>query len=354
MRAGIPLMLMLLLMLAWSGTAMAELVLPPGFTASVYATGEGFDGGTVQGVRGIPAVSTLAFDEAGILYLARTGRRYVGGEVEDIWPIYRIPPGGARLTPKTEASFFHGPPLRNPQVGAIANGREVFVTTFDRDRKIGVLYRIADGRVELVAGGTPSKGMAPLLKQPEGVAIDGAGNLFVADRDQGVVIKLDPAGQVLDPRFVALTRPRVLAFDGSGNLWIGSDGKAEAPWQQGPGEIWLLRPEGRPRLVLTGPVPQAIGVGPSGLLFVVDRHAGEIFALTAEGTKVEFARFTDGDTARGLGFAPATLRTRQAGLAGDLFVVTIRRGAWPVNEVTRISGPFDELTRQRPPRETPR
>lgn len=348
MRAQISLMLILLL--AWPCASVAELILPPGFTASVYATGDGFDAGTAQGVRGMPAVSTLSFDEAGFLYLARTGRRYVGGEVEDIWPIYRIPPGGARLTPKTEASFFHGPPLPNPQVGTFAHGRDLFVTTFDRDRKIGVLYRITDGRIELVAGGTPSKGTPPLLKQPEGVAIDGAGNVFVADRDQGMIIKLDPTGRVLDPRSAAFTRPRVLAFDGSGRLWIGCDGKAEAPWQPGPGEIWLMERPGGPRLLLTGPVPQAIAVGPGGLLFVADRQAGEVFALTTEGTKVEFARFTDGDTARGLGFAPVTPRTRQAGLAGDLFVVAIRRGAWPVNDVIRISGPFDELLRPRQPR----
>jgi DNA-binding beta-propeller fold protein YncE len=342
-RIAIP----LLLMLVWPCAVAAELVLPPGFTASVYVTGEGFDTRAAASGRGMPAVSTLAFDDAGSLYLARTGRRYTGGDVEDIWPVYRIPLGGARLTPKSEASFFYGPPLRNPQVGAVGNGRDLFVTTFDRDRQIGVLYRIADGRIEMVAGGTPAKGTPPLLRQPEGVVVDGAGNLLVADRNQGVVIKLDPAGRVLDPRHVAVARPRVLALDGAGRLWIGSDGKAEAPWQPGPGEIWMRSPEGEPRMVLQGPVPQAIGVSAGGNLFVADRHGAQVFAVTPEGTKVEFARFTDGDTTRGLGFAPATLRTREAGLAGDLFLVTIRRGAWPVNEVIRISGPFDELVRQR-------
>jgi sugar lactone lactonase YvrE len=345
MRAWIS--LGLVLTLAWPWAAAAELLLPPGFSASVYVTGEGFDTGSAQGVRGLPAVSTMAFDEAGYLYLARTGRRYVGGEVEDIWPVYRVPPGGARLTPKTEASFFYGPPLHNPQVGVVRNGRDLFLTTFDRDRKIGVLYRIADGRIELVAGGTPSGGTAPLFRQPEGVAIDPAGNLFVADRNQGVIVKLDPTGRVLDSRYAALTRPRLLAVDGEGRLWIGADAKAEAPWQQGPGEIWQVGPQGgAPRLVFTGPVAQAMSVNPGGHVFVADRNSAQIFALTGEGTKVEFARFTDGDTARGLAFAPATPQTRRAGLAGDLFAVVIRRGAWPVNEVIRISGPFDELMRR--------
>ncbi|MGH7332497.1 MAG: hypothetical protein ACREKS_07060 [Candidatus Rokuibacteriota bacterium] len=335
------------LLLCVPGPAEAELLLPPGFTASVYVTGDGFDIGTNRDVRGIPSMSTLAFDDTGALYLSRSGRRYVGGEVEDIWAVYRIPAGGAQLTPKTAATFFYGPPLPNPQVGVVRGGRELFVTTFDRERRIGVLYRIVDGRIELVAGGTPSKGTPPLLKQPEGVTVDATGNLYVADREQGAVIRLDPSGQILDSRYVTLVRPRVLAFDGGGKLWVGSDAKAEAPWQQGPGEVWQVSPQGVPRLVLSGPVAQAISVSPGGNLFVADRHGAEVFALTTEGTKVPFARFTDGDTTRSLAFAPISGGTSKAGIAGDLFVVAIKRGAWQVNEIIRISGPFDELVRQR-------
>jgi len=216
--------------------ARADLELPPGVTAQVYVTGEGFDASDSRGARGIPAVSTLAFDENGVLYLARTGRRYMGGEVEDIWPLYRIPAGGARLTREHHAAYLHGPPLPNPQVGAVRGGRELFITTFDRDRRIGVLYRVMGGRAELFAGGTPEGGQSPLLKQPEGVAVD-AGGFYVADRDRGAIVRLDPTGRVLDARHTVLRRPRVLAVDGAGALWIGADGDAEAPWQQGAGEI---------------------------------------------------------------------------------------------------------------------
>ncbi len=328
-------------------SALAGLELPPGFSAQVYVTGEGFDSSAGRGAPGIPATATLTFDQAGVLYLARNGRRYFGGEAEDIWPIYRIPLGGARLTPQSEARYLYGPPLPNPQVGAIRGGRELFITTFDRDRKVGVLYRMVDGRAELFAGGTPERGTPPLLKQPEGVALDAGGGFFVADRDQGAIVRLDPTGQVLSRRYVTITRPRVLAVDGSGSLWIGSDGNAEAPWQQGPGEIVQVSPEGVPRVVLRGPVAQAIALSPGGHLVVADRHAGQVFAVTPEGTRVELARFTEGDAPRSLTFAPATPETRRAGIAGDLFVVTINRGAFPVNEVFRISGPLDELIRER-------
>ncbi len=333
----------LLLLLVIPGPANAELVLPEGFIAQVYVGGSGFESDLAQAVGGIPAASTLAFDDAGMLYLARTGRRYSGGDVEALWPIYRVPPGGAHLTRDSEPRFLHGPPLPNPQVAAIRAGRELFLTTFDRDRQIGVLYRMLDGTIELFAGGTPPPGRPPLLRQPEGAAVDAEGNLYVADRGDGRIVRLDALGRVLDPRWLSVPRPRVLAMGHRGDLWVGSDGSAEAPWQSGPGAIWRVGPGGAAQVVLRGPIPAGMSVGPGGHLFVADRHAGHIFALSPDGTRRDFARFTDGDAPRGLCFAPVSVGTRRAGIAGDLFVVIIRRGAWPLNEVIRISGPFDRL-----------
>jgi hypothetical protein len=227
--------------------AAAELVLPAGFSAKVYVTGEGFDSDAARGIRGIPSTSTLAFDQAGALYLARSGRRYLGGEVYDRWPLYRIPAGGARLTPDTETRYLYGPPLPNPQVAGMRRGLELLVTTFDRERKIGALYRLIDGRAELLAGGTPERGSQPVLRQPEGAAVDGAGNVYVADRAQGVVVRFDPEGRVTNPRHVVIARPRLLAVDDKDHLWVGSDGTAEAPIQQGPGEILQISPQGLTR-----------------------------------------------------------------------------------------------------------
>ena len=323
--------------------AAAELVLPAGFSATVYVTGDGFDSDAARGIRGIPSTATLAFDQAGALYLARSGRRYLGGEVYDRWPLYRIPAGGARLTPDTETRYLYGPPLPNPQVAGMRRGLELLVTTFDRERKIGALYRLIDGRAELLAGGTPERGSQPVLRQPEGAAVDGAGNVYVADRAQGVVVRFDPEGRVTNPRHVVIARPRLLAVDDKDHLWVGSDGTAEAPIQQGPGEILQISPQGSPATVYRGPVAAAIGLGASNRLFVADRHEKQIFVLTPDGKRITFASFTDGDAPRGLCFAPVTPETRRAGVAGDLFVVTIKAGAWPVNEVVRISGPFDEL-----------
>jgi hypothetical protein len=325
--------------------AGAEMQLPPGFTATLYVSGDGFDDNRVA--RGVPSISGLAFAADGTLYASRSGRRYMGGEVEDMWPVFRFPLGGARVTRETEARYRYGPPLLNPQVG-VTRGAELLVTTYDRDRGHGVLYRIVDGRAELVAGGTPARGTPPVLKQPEGVGLDPAGNVYVADRQHGAVLRLDATGHVLDPRWLTVLRPRLLVARGE-RVWIAADLETEAPWQRGTGEIWSIGPEGR-RLALRGPIAWGMDVSHAGHLFVADRQGARIVAVGGDGTSFDFATFTDNDAPRALSWAPDTEATRRAGIAGDLFVTVIRRGTWSLNDIVRISGPFDELVRSRLPR----
>jgi hypothetical protein len=327
--------------------AWAEITLPAGFTVRVYVTGDGFGGSSSYSGPGIPTTPTLAVDHSGALYLARTGRRYSGGEFDYLTPLYRIAAGGARLTAATEARYFHGPPLNNAQVSSGRGGREVLVTTFDRERQVGVLYRLVDGRVLFFAGGTPEPGTPPVLVQPEGAAVDTTGHVYVADRARGVVVRFDPTGRLLDLDYARVVRPRTLTVDEQDHLWIGSDGGAEAPWQAGPGAVWRVPPGGERQLMVEGPVPQGLSPGPGGSVFVADRQSGEIFGVTADGKRIGLARFTGGDAPRGLAFVPDTPATRAAGLAGDLLVSVIRTGVFQLNQIVRISGPFPELARPR-------
>jgi hypothetical protein len=339
------LVLLLVALLVAPAVAGGEILLPPGFTVQAYVTGEGFDT-SERAARGLPSSSTLAVDNTGVLYVARTGRRYSGGEVDDLWPIYRFPPGGARVTKATESRFLYGPPLPNAQIAGVRAGRDLLVTTFDRDRKVGVLYVMTDGHAELLAGGTPPKGTPAVLTQPEGVAADAAGNIYVADRANDRVVKVGPRGALLDAMRVAVKRPRILAVGGDGTLWVAGDGPAEAPWQRGPGEIWRVAGDEPPALVLRGPVATGMALAPTGHLLIADRQATEIFVLGAEGKPLPFAKFTDGDAPRSLAFAPVTPETERAGIAGSLFVVGISKGAWPVNEILKISGPFERFLRE--------
>jgi DNA-binding beta-propeller fold protein YncE len=327
--------------------AAAELQLPPGFTAEVYVTGQGFDSSSERGIQGFPAASTLGLDPAGMLYVAKTGARFRSGEVDDLSSIYRFPVGGTRLSPDTEARFFHGPPLRSPQVAAVRGRADVFVTTYDRDRQIGALYRLTDGRAVLFAGGTPPRGTPPLLKHPEGVAVDAAGHVYVADREQGLVVRLDPTGQVVDPKYLRVMRARMLAFDEQGHLWIASDGTAETPFRDGVGQILRATPDGRLSVAVEGPLVAGMSPSPGGALFVAQRRSSRLFVVTPQGRQLDFAGVTEGSYLRGLAFAPVTPETRRAGIAGDLFLIAIPRQMWAINEVIRVSGPFDAWVRQK-------
>jgi NHL repeat len=326
--------------------AAAELVLPPGFTTQTYVTGQGFDPGGERGGAGIPSASTLGFDQTGALYLGKTGARFRGGEVEDLTPLYRIPAGGARLTPESESRFFYGPPLRNPQVAAVRPNGDLFVTTYDRDRRIGALYRIVDRRPVLFAGGTPAGGGEPLLRHPEGVAVDSADYVYVADRERGAIVRLDPGGTVVDSEYLSILRPRMLAFDEAGQLWIAGDGTAETPFQDGAGQVWRAGRDKSLTRMLEGPLPGGLALSPGGLAFVVQRRAAKVFAVTPDGRRIDVVGTSEGTFLRGLGFAPVTPETRRAGIAGDLFLIVVRRQIWSINEVVRVSGPFDEFIRR--------
>src|SRR5262249_299850 len=104
--------------------------------------------------------------------------------------------------------------------------------------------------------------------------------------------------------------------------------------------------EGTPAVVHRGPVAAGFGLSPSNRLFVADRHEKQIFVLTPDGKRVSFASFTANDAPRSLCFAPITPHTNPTALPRALFVIMIRAGAWPVNEIVRISGPFEEFVRQ--------
>ena len=333
-----------------AGFDFAGMKLPPGFTATTYISGAGFDPNQRQSAPGLPAIVTITFDSRGNLYFARTANRLREIYGSDSAPIYRLPVGPARITPDMEGQFLFGPPLSDPDEAAVNEKGEVFVSSSDRKKGFGSLYRLSSsGEAVLFAGGPPAPGSPPLLKDPEGIAFDPSGHIYVTDADLGVVVKLDRRGNVLNAKFLSgLGRGRTLTFDPRGHLWIGTDGLHNTPHMDGSGRIYRVSlPDGKLRLIHSGPLPSGMSLSPGGFLFVAQRRAGKIFALTPEGKRVEFASFSGQSDVRTLAFPPITKETRKAGIAGDLFVMVFPMLDYPVREVIRISGPFDAYVKQR-------
>ena len=63
---------------------------------------------------------------------------------------------------------------------------------------------------------------------PQAVAIDGAGNAWVADFDNNSVSEFSSSGASLSPStgylFNIVDSPGAIAVDGSGNVWIANSG----------------------------------------------------------------------------------------------------------------------------------
>ena len=331
---------------AGDGFDFKGMKLPPGFTATTYITAEGFDITPGKSAPGLPAIVTINFDGQGNLYFARTANRLREIYGSNSGAIYRIPVGPAKITTATEKKIRFGPPLSDPdEMGVNATG-EVFVSTMDRRTQVGSVYKLSpSGRATLFAGGA---GAPQLLQDPEGIAFDAAGNVYVADDDLGRVVKLDPKGMVLNPKFISgAERFRTLTYDPRGFLWVGSDGLHSSAHVDGSGRIYRASlPDGKLKLLHSGPLASGMGLSPGGNLFSAQRRSGKIFALTPEGKYVGFATFGGQSALRTLAFPPDNAATRKAGIAGDLFVMVFPMLDYPVREIIRIRGPFDKFVKE--------
>lgn len=177
---------------AGDGFDFAGMKLPPGFTATPYVRGVGFDPSEGRNAPGLPAIVTITFDSKGALYFARTANRLSEIYGTDYAPIYRISPGPATIKVDNEKKILFGPTLSDPDEAEVDKNGDVFVNSENREEGFGSLYKLSStGEAVLFAGGPPAPGSSLLLKNPEGIAFDPAGNVYVVDYDIGVVVKLD-------------------------------------------------------------------------------------------------------------------------------------------------------------------
>jgi sugar lactone lactonase YvrE len=165
----------------------------------------------------------VAVDASGNIYVADSGNDRIQklsptGQSLAIWQ--NCLPGSNPCTPapgQNPGQFF------NPQGIAVDGQGNVYVSEVDNNR---IQKLTPDGKSLGVFGGPQGDGPGQ-FNQPFGISLDRAGNLYVADLNNNRVQKLSPGGQPLAVFGSGrgsgpgqLVQPRGVAVDADGNVYI--------------------------------------------------------------------------------------------------------------------------------------
>lgn len=173
--------------------------------------------------------------------------------------IYEIAPGGS---PTTYAENQAG-----PSGLAFDHSGNLFVT----DTTGGNIF-------EFTPGGSESTFASGLSQMEGGIAIDGAGNLFVTSGTD--ILKFTP-GKVESIFATGLSNPGGLAFDTAGNLFEADTGS---------GNINEFAPNGTPGTFAYGlSYPVGLAFDSHGNLFTTEFLDGNIDEFTPGGTEIAFS-----------------------------------------------------------------
>ena len=129
--------------------------------------------------------------------------------------------------------------------------------------------------------------MAAQLDLPRGVALDGAGNLYIADFGNHRIRKVDSAG-VISTVAAQLFFPSGVAPDGAGNLYIADSGNQRIRKVDSAGVISTVAGDGRGGYSGDGGTataarlsnPAGVAVDGSGNLYIADTGNHRIRRLT--------------------------------------------------------------------------
>ena len=291
-------------------------------TITTFAgTGErgfGGDGGPAIQAQ-LDAPTGVAVDGAGNLYIADRNNSRIR-KVDSIGTITTIAGGGGFGEdggPAIQAR------LSLPYSVAVDGAGNLYIADQynNRIRRVdstGTITTIA-GTGELGFGGDGGPATQARLFLPYGVAVDGAGNLYIADQYNHRIRKVDSTGTITtiagtgERRFggdggpaiqAQLDEPTGVVVDGAGNLYIADLANHRIRKVDSTGTITTIAGTGEQGFGGNdGPASQAhlffpiaVAVDGAGTLYIADasNHRIRLLTPTATGSSLDFAHFANG------------------------------------------------------------
>ena len=190
--------------------------------------------------------------------------------------------------------------IHYPQAVAADSAGNVYVIAMNaifKMDKSGILTRLAGASAASGNSGNGGPATSALFNSPSGIAVDSAGNVFIADTGNSVVRKVTPEGIISVAAGngtrglggdgglatnASLRAPAGLVFDSAGSLYI-SDWTAS--------QIRKVTPDGIIHTLLTGRVsdPSGLAMDGSGNLYILDTMNNLVYRLAPDGTLVTVA-----------------------------------------------------------------
>ena len=250
-------------------------------TTYIWGVGNGaivaFDPGSENQVGDFQRPVGVAHDKTGDLYIVDQGAS----------KIYEIPESTGTQT------ALSGFTLNTPAGIAVDGAGNVYVA--DSGLK-EVLELAAGATTQSIVGGTCASGSTLLtcnMDTPTGVAVDGDGNLYIADssatKHTPQVIKVTPAGNQTSVVSTGLGAPVALALDSAGNIYIADQGYSGGSSTVSPQVLKIWADGATPQSTIstgsyTLTTPNAVAVDAAGDIFIADYGAARVLKVPVTGS----------------------------------------------------------------------
>jgi sugar lactone lactonase YvrE len=185
-----------------------------------------------------------------------------------------------QMCAQTVSTFLTGNGLNGPDGFALDGEQNLFVANWGGGAGTTVL-KITPGAVVSTYDSTSVA--------PDGLAFDESGNLYVSNYNSGMINKITPSG---DKTLFAsgLINPSALAFDTAGNLYVSNFGS---------NTVSKITPAGIVSAFAIGfSGPLGLVFDPLGNLYISNYNTGKVNRVTPDGITTLFATVPNGSTSK--------------------------------------------------------